>query len=85
MRVEAAISADDRQSVKAGDKVTIELEADESKTYEGTVRYITEKPEEDTEEVTYKAIIDFTPDGNVFFGMAVVVTAGEDAKAEADE
>ena len=85
MRVEASISADDRQSVKAGDKVLIELEADESKTYEGTVRYITEMPEEETEEVTYKAIIDFTPDENVFFGMAVVVTAGEDTKADSDE
>jgi len=75
MRVEASLSADDRKSLKAGDKVTIELEADESKTYEGTVRYITELPEEETEEVTYKAIIDFTPDENVFFGMTVVVTS----------
>ena len=82
MRVEATVSADDRQSLKAGDKVMIELEADESKSFEGTVRYITEMPEEDAEEVTYKAVIDFTPDESVFFGMAVVVTAGEDAKAE---
>ena len=80
MRVEATVSADDRQSLKAGDKVLIELEADESKTYEGTIRYITEMPEEGAEETTYKAVIDFTPDGDVFFGMAVVVTAGEDAK-----
>ena len=76
MRVEAPITADDRKALKAGDKVVIELEADESKTYEGTVRYITEMPEEETEEVTYKAIIDFTPDENVIFGMTVVVTAG---------
>ena len=74
MRIEAAVTADDRAALKAGDKVTIELEADESKNYEGTVRYITEMPEEETEEVTYKAIIDFTPDDNVYFGMAVVVT-----------
>ena len=40
------------------------------------MRYITEMPEEDTEEVTYKAIIDFTPDENVHFGMPVVVTSG---------
>ena len=79
MRVEANITADDRKSLKAGDKVTIELEADESKTYEGTVRYITEVPEEDTEEVTYKAIIDFTPDENVFFGMTVVVTSAAES------
>lgn len=79
MRVEADISADDRKELHAGDKVTIELEADESKTYEGTVRYITELPEEETEEVTYKAVIDFTPDENVVFGMAVVVTTGENS------
>ena len=79
MRIEAAITADDRTALKAGDKVTIELEADESKTYEGTVRYISEIPEEDTEEVTYKAVIDFTPDENVYFGMAVVVTTGSNS------
>ena len=77
MRVEAAITADDRQALKAGDKVIIELEADESISYEGTVRYITEIPEEDTEETTYKAVIDFTPDENVYFGMPVVVTTPE--------
>ena len=77
MRVEAAITADDRKDLKAGDKVKIELEADDSKTYEGTVRYITEMPEADTEEVTYKAIIDFTPDENVIFGMTVVVTKAD--------
>ncbi len=80
MRVEAAVSADDRQALKAGDKVIIELEADESISYEGTVRYITEMPEEDTEETTYKAIIDFTPDENVYFGMPVVVTTPESAE-----
>ncbi len=77
MRVEAAATADDRQALKAGDKVLIELEADESISYEGTVRYITEIPEEGTEEVTYKAVIDFTPDENVYFGMPVVVTTPE--------
>ena len=77
MRVEAAITADDRQALKAGDKVIIELEADESISYEGTVRYITEMPEENTEETTYKAVIDFTPDENVYFGMPVVVTTPE--------
>ena len=79
MRVEASLSADDRKSLKAGDKVTIELETDESNSFEGTVRYITELPEEDAEEVTYKAIIDFTPDEDVFFGMSVVVTSEENS------
>ena len=77
MRVEADVTADDRKLLKAGDQVTIELESDESKSYEGTVRYITEIPEEGTEEVTYKAVIDFTPDENVYFGMKVVVTSAE--------
>ena len=81
MRVEAAVSADDRKYLKAGDKVTIELEADESKTYEGTVRYIAGMPEEETEEIAYTAVIDFEPDDGVFFGMAVVVTAGTDSGA----
>ena len=80
MRVEAAVTADDRQALKAGDKVLIELEADESISYEGMVRYIAEMPEEGTEEVTYKAVIDFTPDGNVYFGMPVVVTTPEAAE-----
>lgn len=78
MRVEASLPSDERESLKAGDKVTIELEADATRSYEGTVRYITEMPEEDNEEVTYKAVIDFSPDENIFFGMTVVVTS--DAK-----
>ena len=51
MRVEATISADDRKALKAGDKVTIELESDESKSYEGTVRYIAEMPDENEDVV----------------------------------
>ena len=77
MRVEASVSADDRKDLKAGDKVTIALESDETKTYEGTVRYISELPEEDTETIEYKAIIDFTPDENAVFGMSVIVTTEE--------
>ena len=85
MRVEATISADDRKSLKAGDKVLIELEADESKSYEGTVKYITEIPEEETEDIVYKAIIDFKPDDSVFFGMTVVVTKEAAAAEPAEE
>ena len=86
MRVEAAVTADDRKSLKAGDQVLIELETDENVSYQGTVRYITETPEADTEEVTYKAVIDFTPDENAYFGMNVVVTKGEKTEtAEAGE
>ena len=75
MRVAVSLAEDDRNSLKAGDRVTIELDSDESKTYEGTVRYIADAPEEGEDKVTYKAVIDFTPDGNVCLGMAVVVTA----------
>ncbi len=85
MRVEASISADDRKALKTGDKVVIEVESDENKTYEGTVRYISEMPEENEDEVTYKAVIDFTPDSEVFFGMAVVVTTAQQAAAEPEE
>ena len=77
MRVEASIAADDRKDLKAGDKVTIALESDETKTYEGTVRYISELPEEDSETIQYKVIIDFTPDENAVFGMSVIVTTTE--------
>ena len=76
MRVTASVTADDRKELKAGDKVTIALESDETKTYEGTIRYISDLPEEDTETVQYKVTIDFTPDENAVFGMAVVVTTG---------
>jgi hypothetical protein len=34
-----------------------------------------EEESEDADEVTYKAVIDFTPDDSVYFGMAVVVTS----------
>ena len=77
MRVTASVTADDRKDLKAGDKVTIALESDETKTYEGTVRYISELPEEDTETVQYKVTIDFTPDENAIYGMSVIVTTGE--------
>ena len=75
----ASVGEDDRKSLKAGDKVTIELESDAGRTYEGTVRYVAETPEEDTETLTYKAIVDFTPDEHVVFGMKVVVTVGQGA------
>ena len=77
MRVEALVGADDRKELKAGDKVTITLESDDTKSYDGTVRYISELPEEDSDTIQYKVTIDFTPDESAIYGMAVVVTAGE--------
>lgn len=76
MRVEAMVGEDDRNALHAGDKVTITLEADSGKTYEGTVRSISGIPEEGTDTVTYKALIDFTPDEYVSFGMKVEVSLG---------
>ena len=83
--LEAAVSADDRKELKAGDKVTIALESDESKTYEGTVRYISELPDEDSETIQYKVIVDFTPDENAVFGMSVIVTTGEKSATITEE
>lgn len=84
MRVEASVGEDDRTLLSAGDRVTIALESDSQKTYDGTVRYISDIPEEGTDEVTYKAVIDFTPDENVVIGMKVEVTAG-DQKNQAEQ
>ena len=85
VRVEAKVSADERKMIKAGDSAAIELETDESKTYTGTVRYVSEVPEEGEDEVTYKVVIDFTPDTDAVLGMNVVVTFGAEDKAEPAE
>jgi len=84
MRVEATVPEDSRASIKKGDKVRIELEADESKVYEGTVRMVSSLAESGSGEATYKVLIDFTPDQDVNFGMSVVVTTIE-AEEEATE
>lgn len=77
VRVKALVNADDRKELKTGDKVTITLESNDTKSYEGTIQYVSEVPEEDSETTEYKVMIDFTPDENVVFGMSVVVTAEE--------
>ena len=77
VRVKALVNADDRKELKAGDKVTITLESNDTKSYEGTIQYVSEVPEEDSDTTEYKVMIDFTPDENVVFGMSVVVTAEE--------
>ena len=77
MRVEATVPEDSRGQIHVGDKVTIELEADETKTYEGTVTLVSAVAEENAAEVCYKVLIRFTPDSDVRFGMNVVVTTSE--------
>ena len=79
VRVKALVNADDRKELKAGDKVTITLESNDTKSYEGTIQYISEVPEEDTDTTQYKVMVDFTPDENVAIGMSVVVTTEEKA------
>ena len=45
-------------------------------------KYQAFKTEAEAEEVTYKAVIDFVPDGEIFFGMPVVVITEETAGQE---
>lgn len=85
MRVETVIAADDLKGLKAGDTVGLELTVDESKHYTGTVSRISSLAEEDTEEVSYRVYIDFTPDEAVSFGMSMEITIGEETAAEQQE
>ncbi len=69
--------------IQEGDRVTIELEADENRSYEGTVRMVSSVAQEGNGETSYLVLIDFTPDEEVSFGMSVVVTTMEEAAEEA--
>ena len=77
MRVEATVPEDSRSGIKVGDKVLIELEADESKTYEGEVTLVSSLAESGSAETSYKVLVSFVPDQDVSFGMGVVVTTLE--------
>lgn len=83
MRVEAYVPEDSRSMIQEGDRVTVELEADESRSYEGTVRMVSSVAQEGNGEMSYLVLIDFTPDEEVSFGMSVVVTTMEEAAEEA--
>ena len=84
MRVEATVPEDSRSGIKAGDKVLIELEADESKTYDGVVTMVSSLAETGSAETSYRVLVSFTPDQDVSFGMSVVITTldMEDEEAE---
>ncbi|MBR4711699.1 MAG: HlyD family efflux transporter periplasmic adaptor subunit [Clostridia bacterium] len=84
MRVQASVPEDSRGLVKIGDPVRIELEADESKTYSGTVTMVSWIAEEGDGEASYRVLIDFTPDADVTFGMGVIVST-LDGEVEDDE
>lgn len=89
MRVEATVPEDSRNQIKVGDKVLIELESNESKTYKGTVKLVSALAESGTTETSYRVLISFTPDQDVNFGMSVVVTTmeagGEGTENEANK
>lgn len=84
MRAEGYVPEDYRSRIKEGDTVSIELETDESKVYEGRVILVSSIASENTEEVQYRVVAEFTPDEAVRFGMSVVLTAGEEAEAGAE-
>lgn len=85
MRVEASVTEDCRGQIHEGDKVVIELEADESRTYEGTVTLVSAIANEGNGEVSYKVLVDFVPDDEVKFGMSVVVMTVEAEEVPAEE
>ncbi len=85
MRVEATVPEDSRSEIHVGDKVLIELEADESKTYNGVVTLVSSVAESGASETSYRVLVSFTPDKDVNFGMSVVVTTLESEPEEAVE
>ena len=86
MRVSAELPEDSLDELHEGDPVHIELSADESCEYTGTVTMISGVASESTGgEVTYRVLIDFTPDDAVRYGMSVVVETIEAAPAEEEE
>ena len=87
MRIEAAVPEDSRGMIAVGDRVIIEAEADESRSYEGTVTLVSWIAEEGSGEASYRVLIDFTPDENITFGMSVIVYTlePEEPAAETDE
>ena len=84
MRVSAELPEDSLNQLHEGDSVHIELSADERREYTGTVTMISGVASEGTNEVTYRVLIDFTPDDAVRYGMSVVVETIE-AESSAEE
>lgn len=80
MRVEAQVPEDSLGDIAVGDRVIIELEADESKTFVGEVTMISgiATASQGDGEVTYRVLVAFTPDATVRYGMSVVVTTAEE-------
>ena len=87
MRVSAELPEDSLDELREGDPVHIELSADESREYTGTVSMISGIATENAAggEVTYRVLIDFTPDDAVRYGMSVVVETLDDAAEEPED
>lgn len=85
LRAECFVPADSRGRIGVGDPVLVELEADESKTYRGTVTLVSWIAQEADGETCYRVLVDFTPDADVTFGMAVLVSTLEEEPEEAEE
>lgn len=86
MRVEASVSEDSRGQLRVGQPVMVELSTDETKVYPGTIAmlsYLAEESAGQDSGVTYKVLVDFTPDEAVHYGMNVVVSTVEEGEADA--
>jgi multidrug efflux pump subunit AcrA (membrane-fusion protein) len=74
LRAEFLVPEADRNSLRVGDPVTIELvSAEDLKTYPGTVTFLSAVAAEGESSVCYRALAEFTPDGEETFGMKVLV------------
>ncbi len=77
MRIRALAEEEDRNRIRVGDEVRIELETDETKAYRGTVAFVSALPDEESTATAYPVYITFTPDEWITFGMSVIVTLPE--------
>ena len=77
MLAEVLVPEDSVGQIREGDSVTVELEADESKSYPGTVKMISSVADTTGDETSYRVLVSFTPDDAVRFGMSIVVSTAE--------
>ena len=85
MRAEAFVPEDSRSLIREGDAVTVELDADESKTYQGTVSLVSSVAGDNNGEAVYRVLVDFVPDDAVKIGMSVVILSGAEGEPAEEE
>ena len=78
MGVSFYVPEDFRNQVHEGDRVTVELAADENVSSAGTVTMVSAVAEDSDGETVYLARAEFTPDERIVFGMSVLVNIGEE-------